>query len=186
MIVAGAIVATDGERFRARKTAPTAPFFLATGAVRLRHNRHMHGLRTLLLACLSLLILPGCGEAPGPRDPLATRRAAPATSSMEFHGRRPCVDCAGIDAWLQLEQGGEVRRYALVERYLHASGERRFEERGDWTSGGDLLQLRSDEGGLRVYARLPDHSLQARASNGEPLAAAADDVMVPTTFDNPR
>lgn len=148
----------------------------------------MHRHRTFLLAWLSLLVLPGCGEdAPtGPRDPLATPRTAPATSSMEFRGRRPCVDCEAIDAWLQLQQAGQVRRYALVERYLHASGERRFEERGDWTSGGDLLQLRSDQGGLRVYARLPDQSLQARASNGEPLAAAADDVMVPITFETPR
>ena len=100
---------------------------------------------------------------------------------MEFRGRRPCVDCAGIEAWLELEQDRKTRRYTLVERYLGADGERRFEERGDWTSEGDLLRLRS-EGGLRVYARMPGRGLQARASDGGPLAAASDDVMSPVAF----
>ena len=155
---------------------------------RLRHNRGMSGPRLFLLLCLPMLVLVACGQVePGARDPLASpRAAAPAATSLEFRGRRPCVDCAGIDAWLRLEQEGEVRRYALVERYLATGGERRFEERGDWTSVGDLLRLRSDEGGLRVYARMPDDSLHARASDGAPLAAAADDVMTATTFDNTR
>ena len=146
----------------------------------------MSRVRLVLLYSLLLPVLAGCDGPPsGPRDPAASATPA-ATSRMEFRGRRPCVDCAGIDAWLRLEQEGEVRRYALVERYLATGGERRFEERGDWTSVGDLLRMRSDEGGLRVYARMPDDSLHARASDGAPLAAVADDVMTATTFDNTR
>lgn len=140
----------------------------------------------LLPLVLSMLALAGCGQdAPGARPSSGPRTQAPA-AGMEFRGRRPCVDCAGIDAWLRLEQEGSVRRYTLVERYLGDGGERRFEERGDWSAEGDLLRLRSDEGGLRVYARMPGHSLHARGSDGAPLAAAADDVMVATTFDNAR
>ena len=136
----------------------------------------------LLPLVLSMLALAGCGQdAPGARPSSGPRTQAPA-AGMEFRGRRPCVDCAGIDAWLRLEQEGSVRRYTLVERYLGDGGERRFEERGDWTSEGDLLRLRSDEGGLRVHARLPGRGLQARASDGGPLAAVSDDVMSPVAF----
>ena len=146
----------------------------------------MSRVRLVLLYSLLLPVLAGCDGPPsGPRDPAASATPA-AASRMEFRGRRPCVDCAGIDAWLRLEQQGEVRRYTLVERYLGAGGESRFEEAGDWTAEGDALHLRSDEGGHRVYARMPDHSLQARASDGMPLPGAEDDVMVPTTFDNAR
>lgn len=105
---------------------------------------------------------------------------------MEFRGRRPCVDCVGIEAWLRLVQDGEDRRYTMVERYLDAGGERRFEEQGEWIADGDVLRLQGDDGGLRVYARMPDHGLQARASDGGPLAAASDDVMTPTTFEQMR
>ena len=144
----------------------------------------------VVLAVFAVLALAGCEQAaPGARDPMPGARAgaSSSTTAMEFHGRRPCVDCQGIDAWLRLEQDGEIRRYALVERYLSGGGERRFEERGDWRDDGDLLRLRSDEGGQRTYARLPGHGgLQARASDGTALAAAADDVMMPTTFDNTR
>ena len=89
------------------------------------------------------------------------------------------MDCQGIEAWLRLEQRGEERKYTLVELYLADGRERRFEEMGHWLSSGDLLRLRSGAGGERVYAVLADNRLQAVDSRGQPLAAAADDVMVP-------
>lgn len=166
-----------------------APFvcLLPARAAPVPHNRRMNIPRVLAsLVVFAVLALAGCEQAaPGARDPMPG--ASSSSVAMEFRGRRPCVDCRGIDAWLRLEQDGEIRRYALVERYLSAGGERRFEERGDWRDDGDLLRLRSDEGGQRTYARLPGHGgLQARASDGGPLAAADDDVMMPTTFDNTR
>ena len=105
---------------------------------------------------------------------------------MEFRGERPCVDCNGIDAWLRLEQEGRARRYRIVELYRSGERERRFEDQGEWRAEGDLLRLRSRTGGERVYARLPDGALQARDAHGRPLPAAADDVMVPVTFDTMR
>ena len=40
------------------------------------------------------------------------------------------------------------------------------------------------DGGERVYARLADGALEARDAQGQPLPAAADDVMIPVTFDS--
>ena len=146
--------------------------------------------RTCLFAAAMALALAACdpGNAPAARDPGIDPGGPgdPALATMAFHGRRPCVDCAGIEAWLQLREDDRGRRYALTERYLGADGgERRFEERGQWRSEGDLLRLRADDGGgERVYARMPGHRLQAVASDGAPLPAAMDDVMVASTFGN--
>ena len=52
--------------------------------------------------------------------------------------------------------------------------------------GGIGLMLVSRAGGERVYARLADGALQARDAHGRPLPAAADEVMVPVTFDTLR
>ena len=87
-----------------------------------------------------------------------------------------------MDAWLQLEHDGGRRRYRLVEHYRGAGNGRRFEEAGEWIADGDLLRLRNADGGERVYARLAEGSLQARDSRGQPLPAAADDVMMPVNF----
>ena len=105
---------------------------------------------------------------------------------MEFRGERPCVDCDGIQAWLRLEQAGKAQRYRLIEHYRSGERERRFEDMGEWTAAGDLLRLRSREGGVRVYARLPDGALEARDAHGRPLPAAADEVMLPAVFDAAR
>ena len=162
-----------------------APSFFQVSVDFLGDNRGVSRPRLFLLP-LSMLALSGCGQdTPPARAPVDHAPAAGATR-MEFRGRRPCVDCAGIEAWLQLEHGEGGARYTLVERYMGTGGERRFEERGHWGAEGDLLRLRSDEGGHRVYARMPDDSLHARASDGAPLAAAADDVLTPTTFDSTR
>lgn len=128
-------------------------------------------------AWLALLVVAACsGDAP-------PARIAAAASAMEFQGQRPCADCLGIEASLRLEEEGGTRSYVLVERFHGARGERRFQDAGEWTSDGDLLRLRSSDGGERVYARLADDSLHARDSSGRPLPEAADDVLVPVSFD---
>ena len=92
------------------------------------------------------------------------------------------MDCAGIDAWLRLQSGGGHQPYQLVERYRDGGVGLRFEEEGDWTAEGDLLRLRSTQGGERVYVRQEDGSLQARGIDGALLPALADEVLLPTRF----
>lgn len=138
--------------------------------------------RTLLLLLMASLLV-ACDAAPPGGAPAST----PLTSSaMEFRGQRPCVDCNGIDAWLRLEQEGNARRFRLIEDYRADSGDRRFEDSGEWLADGDLLRLRSQAGGERVYARMHDGMLQARDARGRPLPAVADEVMMPVTFDTAR
>ena len=149
----------------------------------------MPALRTLLftwlLACLA--VLAGCDNAGSP-SAFGTPPVGDGASgnTMEFRGQRACADCQGIEAWLRLEQRGGEQRYTLVEEYRTTDRERRFEEQGLWRSSEDLLRLQSGAGGERVYAVLADNRLQAVDSRGRPLAAAADDVMVPVTFSNSR
>ena len=148
------------------------------------HNPRMPRPLFPLLLCLSLLA--GCDAAP-PRAP-AANQALPAIdpaavdSALEFRGQRPCVDCAGIDAWLRLQSGDGAQRYQLIERYRGDGRDLRFEDAGDWTAQGDLLRLRSAQGGERVYVRQEDGSLQARGIDGAPLPALADEVLLPTRF----
>jgi len=136
--------------------------------------------RPFLLAMVT--VLAGCGATPP-----GGQGAIPATSSaMEFRGQRPCADCDGIEAWLRLEQAGTRQPYRLIEHYRSGERGRRFEDEGEWLAEGDLLRLRSHAGGERVYARLPDGALEARDAHGRALPAAADDVMLPVTFDSAR
>ena len=130
------------------------------------------------------VLLAGCEIAAPPGSQAA---AGPASNSaMEFRGERPCTDCAGIEAWLRLEQEGKQQPYRMIEHYRGAGGDRRFDDEGEWLAEGDLLRLRSRDGGERVYAQMADGTLQARDAHGRPLPAAADDVMVPVTFDAVR
>jgi hypothetical protein len=142
--------------------------------------------RMLFSTCFSawLVALAGCDNAGSPGAFGTPPVTGASGNTIEFRGERACVDCAGIEAWLRLEQRGNERRYTLVEHYLARGRERRFEEQGQWESSGDLLRLRSGAGGERVYAVLADNRLQAVDSRGRPLAAAADDVMVPTSYSN--
>lgn len=128
------------------------------------------------------ILLGACGIAAPP----SPAPASTTSSAMEFRGERPCVDCGGIQAWLRLEQEGQSRHYRMIEHYRGSAGERQFDDEGEWLAEGDLLRLRSRDGGERVYAHLPDGSLQARDAHGRALPAAADDVMVPVTFDSMR
>lgn len=149
------------------------------------HNPRMSRPGLPWLFCL--VLLAGC-DAPPARAPAGHAPAPPAIapaavhSALEFRGERPCVDCAGIDAWLRLQSGGGHQPYQLVERYRDGGVGLRFEEEGDWTAEGDLLRLRSTQGGERVYVRQEDGSLQARGIDGALLPALADEVLLPTRF----
>lgn len=161
--------------------AHAAPF-VRVQAARLRDNRGMSQLRNIAVSALATCLLAACDAPPG-----AGRAATgPSSSALEFRGERPCVDCAGIASWLRLEQEGDRRRFRLVEDYRGRGRERRFEDAGEWQAEGDLLRLRSGNGGERVYARNENGALQARDSRGMPLPAAADDVMMAVTLDTAR
>jgi hypothetical protein len=148
------------------------------------HNLRMPRPLLPLLLCLSLFA--GCDaaapRAPAADQPLPAIDPAAVESALEFRGQRPCVDCAGIDAWLRLQSGDGLQRYQLVERYRGDGRELRFEDEGDWTAQGDFLRLRSAQGGERVYVREEDGSLQARGVDGARLPALADEVLLPTRF----
>ena len=152
------------------------------------HNPRMSRPLLPLLLCLSLLA--GC-DAPAPRAP-AANQALPAIdpaavdSALEFRGQRPCADCAGIDAWLRLQSGDGLQRYQMVERYRGDGRDLRFEDEGDWDAQGDLLRLRSAQGGERVYVRQEDGSLQARGIDGAPFPALADEVLLPVSLEGGR
>jgi len=144
--------------------------------------------RSLLTICLvaAVTTLAACDNS-GSAGAFGTPPDAAVTgNTMEFRGARPCVDCQGIEAWLRLEQRGADRRYTLVEIYRANGNPRKFEDAGSWASSGDLLRLRSAEGGERVYALLPDNRLQAVDTRGRPLSALEDEVLVPTTYSNER
>ena len=152
-------------------------------AGRLRDNPGMSPLRNSAVCALAVSLLAAC-DAPPPAAGQAG--AGPSSSALEFRGERPCADCAGIESWLRLEQEGDRRRFRLVEDYRGQGRERRFEDEGEWQAEGDLLRLRSTNGGERVYARIDDGALQARDARGMPLPAAADDVMMAVTLDTAR
>ena len=162
--------------------AHVAPF-VRLQVARLRDNRRMPQLRNLAFYALAIVLLAACDAAPPGAGPAAS---GPASSALEFRGERPCADCTGIDSWLRLEQEGDRRRYRLVEDYRGQGRERRFEDEGEWDAEGDLLRLRSGNGGERVYARIEDGVLQARDARGMPLPAAADDVLMAVTLDTSR
>ncbi len=127
-----------------------------------------------------MFLLAACGSSEAPSAIDAT------DAGLEFEGVRPCADCVAIATRLRLEQVGQQRRYRLTERYDLGGGERRFDETGEWQARGDLLRLQARGGGERVYARLDDGRLHARDEAGRPLPAAADDVLVPVSFDTRR
>lgn len=151
----------------------------------LRHNPRMTSIR-LFAACI-LLALLGCDvdKAPVPKA-MPGAAAGNTTSGMEFSGERECVDCDGIESWLRLEQSGKTQRYRMVEVYYGQDHERRFEDTGDWSTQGELLRLRSSQGGERVFARMDDGVLQARGAHGQQIASIEDDVLAPARFDSTR
>ena len=129
------------------------------------HNPRMSRAFVPLLLCLSLLA--GC-DAPAPPAPAANQALPP-------------IDPAAVDSALEF-RGERLQRYQLVERYRGDGRDLRFEDEGDWTAQGDLLRLRSAQGGERVYLRQEDGSLQARGIDGAPMPALAEEVLLPTRF----
>ncbi len=166
--------------------ARVAPF-VRVGGARVRHNPRMALIRTVVV--LLLVSLAGCDAGTPPVSAPAASTSATTgslTNGMEFSGERACVDCDGIASWLRLEQVGKARRYRMVEVYYGQDHERRFEDSGEWTTQGELLRLRSSEGGERVYAQLEDGLLQARGARGQLISAVEDDVLEPSSFDSTR
>ena len=159
--------------------------FVCMRMARLRHNRRMPNIR-VFIAC-ALLLLVGCeaGKPPAPTTkPVAG--TSKVTSGMEFSGERGCVDCDGIESWLRLEQAGKARRYRMVEVYYGQDHERRFEDTGEWSTQGELLRLRSSQGGERTYVRMDNGVLQARGAHGQRIAAVEGEVLEPARFDSTR
>ena len=135
----------------------------------------------------AVLMLSGCDAGKPVAAPVkAGATASTLTNGMEFSGERACVDCDGIQSWLRLEQAGKTRRYRMVEVYYGQDHERRFEDAGEWSTQGELLRLRSSEGGERVYARNEDGYLQSRGAHGQLMPAIAGDVLEPARFDRTR
>lgn len=140
-----------------------------------------------ILAACAVFALAGCDAGNRPvAVPATGATAGSATSGMEFTGERDCVDCDGIEAWLRLEQVGKARSYRIVEVYYGQDHDRRFEDSGEWSTQGELLRLRSSQGGERVYVRLDDGMLQARGAHGQRIPAAEGDVLEPAGFDSTR
>ena len=148
-----------------------------------RHNLQMSALR-ILVTCV-VLALASC-DAGNPPVAGTSATAASLTNGMEFSGERDCVDCDGIESWLRLEQVGKAQRYRMVEVYYGQDHERRFEDTGAWTTKGELLRLRSSDGGERVYARMDDGVLQARGAHGQRIPEVDGDVLEPARFDRTR
>lgn len=141
----------------------------------------MRGLLTLL--CLAALA--GCGRVPAP-SAASKEPGAEQGGSIEWQGRRGCVDCDGIATRLVLHEGPKGRAYDLIEVFSSAGEDARFAEHGRWQRDMALLRLQGDRGSRRAYALLPDGRLQPRDAHGDPLADDADDdLLVPVSGSAP-
>lgn len=139
---------------------------------------------TRLLACLcpALLAIASCSNPAPPSQ--AARAIAPTVGDdqIEWQGVLACSDCDGIQTDLLLQHAHGDRRYVLTEIYLADSRRQLFTEHGHWERIAGLLQLRGDTASVRVYALLPDGSLQPRDSHGQRLPALADEALLPVAF----
>jgi hypothetical protein len=136
--------------------------------------------RRKVAACLLALGVASCGgQAP---QPASAPDPAAAGDRIEWQGIVACADCDAIQVVLVLAQDRGKRRYTLTENYIAGSHGERFVERGEWQRSAGLLRLHGDAPSARVYALLPDGSLQARDSRGQPLANASDELLLPVAF----
>jgi hypothetical protein len=126
---------------------------------------------------LVLLVLAGCQRTPS--DEASRLLPVGSAPSIEWQGRRACVDCAGIATRLVLQQGDGRQEYQLTETFLSTGGETRFAEHGRWRRQAALLELRGDTGSRRAYALLPDGRLQPSDRHGAPLSMDEDTLLVP-------
>jgi copper homeostasis protein (lipoprotein) len=126
---------------------------------------------------LLVLWLAGCGWDHAPVAPAA--KALPSDGRIEWQGLLPCADCDGIQTQLSLLRNGDLRSYTLTETYLAEDGDARFIDNGRWRRDGELLRLRGDSGGVRVYALLPDGRLQPRDDRGRAFLPRDGDFLEP-------
>lgn len=131
-----------------------------------------------LRPCLLLLALwlVGCDRGAAPAAP-----ALPADGRIQWQGLLACADCDGIQTGLVLVRSGELRNYTLTETYLARDGGARFVEGGHWQRDRELLRLRGDAGGIRVFALLPDGRLQPRDGHGREFRPRQGDFLAPVT-----
>lgn len=179
---------------KATRLAPDAGHAVASTAARagLRHNRRMQRLASLMLVLGAAVGLSaGCGRGGG--DDAARRgasdrleRLAASGSVVEWRGRLPCADCRGIDTRLMLGHDDGGRVYELVEVYVSGDGETRFEEAGRWRVDNALLELESEEGGLRRYAVVHGGMLQVRDLRGRVFPGRERDLLLPTGHPSPH
>lgn len=136
-------------------------------------------LRQAVIAMLlgSACLLAGCERED------AVARTAPLAGvqdgSLAWSGVLACADCDGIEVRLMLARRGSARSYRLVETYFEAGGGEQFADAGEWRAEGGVVRLQGENGGLRVYALLPDGRLQPRDAHGRPFAPREQDFLLP-------
>lgn len=99
--------------------------------------------------------------------------------TAEWRGTLPCADCEGIDTRLLLEQRDGERLYELVEVFVAADGDTRFDEAGHWSVDGVLLSLEPGEGGTRHYGLVRGGALQVRDARGRVYPGREHDLLLP-------
>lgn len=131
--------------------------------------------------------LAACGgPAPSTAPAAAAQARLDVDGEIQWRGALPCADCDGIDAQLVLRRAGDRTSYSLAETYRVSRQGARFVETGRWQRDGALLRLQGDATSTRVYALLPDGSLQARDLHGELLPNDAGETLLPVSATETR
>lgn len=130
---------------------------------------------------LAPALLAACDRDRPPQPARSLPQLQQGNGRIHWQGLRACADCDGIQTALTLQRGAGGRNYTLIETYLAEGDGARFVETGNWRTESDLLRLQGDGGGARVFAVLPDGSLQPRDGRGRNFSPSEDDVLVPVT-----
>lgn len=115
------------------------------------------------------LLLAGCGVDRPAASAVPLPQLEQIDGSMEWRGRLPCADCDGIETALRLRHGNAYDDYQLVEVYLSGDDGLRFAETGMWERQGNLIRVRPDDGGSRVYAVMADGHLRPSYDDGQAI-----------------
>lgn len=149
----------------------------------LRHNRRMPRFAFLMLVLGAVAgLTAGCGRNGDPArngDATGLERLAGGDGAVEWQGSLPCADCRAIDTRLVLGHSDGERIYELVEVYVATEGDMRFEEAGRWRVEDALLELESEDGGLRRYGVVHGGMLQVRDPRGHVFPGRERDVLLP-------